>query len=68
MGEHMSRKSVLTVMRRVLDGGEGLIKGGIEERSRESGVRVPLNLGLEDCETGGEVPSFAMIAAARVFS
>ncbi len=51
---------VLTVMSRVLEGGDGLIRGGIEERSRDSGVRVPLEAGLEVCEAGGEVPSVAM--------
>ena len=48
-------------MRRVFDGGDGLIRGGIDERSRESGVCVPLEAGLEDCETGGEVLPFDMV-------
>lgn len=55
------------VMRRVLDGGDGLIRGGIEERSRERGVRVPLDTGLEECEAGGEVPSFVIVVAAEVY-
>ena len=48
-----------TVMRRVFDGGEGVTKGGRAERSRESGVWVPLDMkvevGLPDGETGGEL-------------
>lgn len=51
-------------MRRVFEGGDGWINGGIEERSRDSGVCVPLEAGLEDCETGGEVLPFDMIVTA----
>lgn len=47
------------VMRRVFDGGEGVTMGGRAERSRESGVWVPLDIkveiGLPDGETGGEL-------------
>lgn len=44
-------------MRRVFDGGEGVIKGGRAERSSESGVWVPfdVDVGLEGEEVGGEV-------------
>lgn len=55
----------LTVMRRVFDGGEGLIKGGTAERSRDSGVLVPRDPGLEGDEFGGELVSIA-IASARL--
>ena len=48
-------------MRRVFDGGDGLINGGIDERSRDSGVWVPLEAGLELCEIGGEVLPSDMI-------
>lgn len=51
------------MIRRVFDGGDGLIKGGMDERSRESGVRVPFDAGLEDCEIGGEERSSAMTVA-----
>lgn len=57
--------SELTVMSRVFEGGDGLIKGGIDERSRDSGVCVPLDAGLDDCEIGGEVLPFDMIATPR---
>lgn len=46
-------------MRSVFDGGEGVIRGGRAERSRESGVWVPFDMdvdvGLEDEEVGGEL-------------
>ncbi|KAI4120772.1 MAG: hypothetical protein LQ347_007032 [Umbilicaria vellea] len=42
-------------MRRVFDGGEGLIRGGTAERSRDIGVPVPRDSGLEGDEVGGEV-------------
>ncbi len=58
---------VLTVMRRVFDGGDGLIKGGIDERSSDSGVCVPFDAGLEDCETGGESLSFAIVVAGSSY-
>lgn len=48
-----------TVMRSVFDGGEGVINGGRAERSRESGVWVPLDIavdvGLPDGEAGGDL-------------
>ncbi len=49
---------LMFVIRSVLEGGEGVIRGGIEERSRESGVWVPLDSGeeeLEGEERGGEL-------------
>jgi hypothetical protein len=48
-----------TVIKRVLDGGCGVISGGIVERSRDSGVRVPSgvrsDMGPEEGETGGDI-------------
>lgn len=49
-----------TVMRRVFDGGEGVIKGGREERSRERGVWVPFDMDVDggladDAEAGGDL-------------
>lgn len=46
---------------RVFDGGEGWIKGGTAERSRECGVSVPFETGLDDGEVGGEVFCWAVI-------
>ena len=37
------------VMRRVFEGGVGGMRGGIVERSIESGVRDSLDVGREDC-------------------
>lgn len=50
-------------MSSVLDGGEGMTSGGRAERSRESGVWVPFDMGedmeedmgLPEEEAGGEV-------------
>lgn len=48
------------VIRRVLEGGEGVMRGGTEERSRERGVWVPFEacvdgeVGREEREVGGE--------------
>ena len=42
------------MMSRVFDGGDGLIRGGMEERSRVSGVPVPINEGLDAFEDGGD--------------
>lgn len=46
-------------MRSVFDGGEGVIKEGRAERSRESGVWVPIDIevdvGLPDAEAGGDL-------------
>ena len=57
-----------TVMRRVFDGGEGVISGGRAERSRESGVWVlsgiEVDVGLPDGEAGGDV-SWADIVGDR---
>lgn len=39
---------------RVFDGGDGLIKGGMEERSSVSGAPVPSNNGLDAFEDGGD--------------
>ena len=47
-------------MRRVFDGGEGATKGGIDERSRESGVWLPFEEAGLDGETGGESFSVAI--------
>lgn len=41
-------------MRRVFEGGEGLMRGGKEERSIERGVRLAFDFGLDDGEAGGE--------------
>ena len=46
------------VIRRVLEGGEGVVSGGREERSSDSGVCVPLEAGIdgvEEVEAGGEL-------------
>ena len=51
-GEH-------TVISRVFEGGEGVIRGGREDRSRESGVWLPPDIEV-DGEAGGEL---AMSAA-----
>lgn len=51
------------VIRSVLDGGEGVIRGGREERSRESGVRMPFDSGeeeVEDEERGGELAAIVV--------
>jgi hypothetical protein len=48
----MARK-LRTVIRRVLDGGEGVIRGGMEERSIESGLPPVLEDLEEDLEIGG---------------
>lgn len=48
-------------MRRVFDGGEGLINGGIVERSRESGVLEVSDMGLDNGDAGGEVFCVTMI-------
>jgi hypothetical protein len=48
------------VIRRVLDGGEGWLRAGRAERSRESGDaerRCATDLGDEVAEVGGEVSS-----------
>ena len=47
-------------MRRVFDGGEGLIRGGIVERSRERGEVVPLDIGLDWADAGGDTFPVAM--------
>ena len=53
------RGKVLTVIKRVLDGGCGVISGGKAERSRDNGVRVPSDIksdiGPEEGETGGDI-------------
>ena len=52
-------KAKPTVMRRVFDGGEGVISGGRAERSRESDVSVgfdiEVDVGLSDGEVGGDL-------------
>lgn len=42
------------VIRRVFEGGEGDMRGGTAERSRESGVRDPFDSGLDLGDVGGE--------------
>lgn len=48
------------VIRRVLEGGEGVMRCGTEERSKERGVWVPAeawvdgDVGIEEGEAGGE--------------
>lgn len=57
-GQQPYGEGVRTVMRRVFEGGEGVINGGREERSSDSGVWVPFDMeadvGLEEEEVGGE--------------
>ena len=52
-------KAKPTVMRRVFDGGEGVISGGRADRSRESGVSegfdMEVDVGLADGEVGGDL-------------
>jgi len=54
----------LTVMRRVLDGGEGSMRGGRVERSRERVSLALLEMGLDDDDddVGGDAFCIAMIA------
>ena len=52
---------ILTVIIRVFDGGEGWMRGGTAERSREKGVSVPFETGLEDGDVGGEVFCWAVM-------
>lgn len=53
------RGKVLTVIRRVLDGGCGVVSGGKAERSRDNGVRVSSDItsdiGPEGGEAGGDI-------------
>ena len=42
-------------MSRVLDGGDGLMRGGNEERSSDSGVLIPFDAGLEAIDVGGDM-------------
>lgn len=51
---------------RVFDGGEGWIRGGTADRSRESGVSVPFEMGLEDGEMGGEVFCWADMVVGNI--
>lgn len=44
-------------MRRVLDGGEGVVRGGRSDRSKESGVFGPEERGLDIRDAGCEVCS-----------
>ena len=52
-------------MRRVFEGGDGLIRMGTEERSRDSGVLAPGESGLEGEEFGGEFVSVAIASGWR---
>lgn len=51
---------------RVFDGGEGWIRGGTAERSRERGVSVPFETGLEHGEVGGEVFGWVVMAGEYI--
>jgi len=53
------------VIRRVLEGGEGVIRGGREERERERGVWVPFDGGEEEEEgegKGGEAVTIVVVS------
>ena len=52
--------SSLTVMSKVFEGGDGWIRGGRAERSIDIGLLVPLDLGLDCIDAGGEVLSAMM--------
>ena len=55
------------VIRSVFEGGEGIIRGGTSERSRERGVRVPFDAGLESGDDGGDwCRSVMMMALTKV--
>lgn len=50
-------------MSRVFEGGEGVMSGGMEERSSERGVWVPLDMmevGLEEIDAGGDWTAIAV--------
>jgi len=64
-GERIQRQEVVSGFGRTHC--YGLIKGGIDERSSDSGVCVPFDAGLEDCETGGESLSFAIVVAGSSY-
>jgi len=49
-------------MMRVFEGGEGCVRGGRVERSRERGVGVLCVGGLAEGEVGGEVWGAGMVA------
>lgn len=53
-------ESSLTVMSKVFEGGDGWIRGGRAERSIDIGLLVPLDLGLDCIDAGGEVLSAMM--------
>lgn len=53
-----------TVMRRVLEGGEGCISGGRLDRSRVREVRIGFCDGLNEGESGGEADIFLTIDAS----
>lgn len=50
----------------MFDGGDGLVSGGREDRSMESGVRATLDFGLDDGETGGEALCASMIQKDKI--
>lgn len=56
---------VLTVIRRVFDGGEGVTSGGRSERSSDSGVLRPFDERLEERDRVGEDGSEDMIQIHR---
>lgn len=50
-------------MSRVFEGGEGVMSGGMEERSSERGVWKPLDMeevGLEEIDAGGDWTAIAV--------
>lgn len=49
------------VMRRVLEGGEGVMRGGREERSSVRGEVVAVEVGLVSAEVGGETVVFGIV-------
>ena len=53
------------VMRRVFDGGEGIISGGSEERSSVRGVDEGGEEGLFRSVAGGEMVVFAMVRSTK---
>lgn len=58
--EHCGKRPRLTVIRRVFDGGEGEIRGGRVERSRERGLSVASLSGVDAAENGGDALGFDM--------
>ena len=55
-----------TVMRRVFDGGEGLINGGMVERSKDRGGLVALDCGLDWADVGGDTLAVGMLLESEL--